>query len=118
MFQSLTANQLGPVVDEVFGFLESKDIEGLNTRLAKIRDEITVINMHYVAMYLRASYNYRNLLNSWEDLLLTAVRESVKNGYLADSLFYGLWKRDNPVFEELFKGMKWVQNTRERNAQS
>ena len=117
MFKTLTAKQLGPVVDEVFGLLSARDFEELNTRLAKIRDEITVINMHLVAMYLRSSYSYRDQLNAWDDLLVTAVRESIKSDYPVTDLFYGLWKVDHPLYQDLFKGTPWA-STQEPSAQS
>lgn len=110
MFKSQTANELDPIVEEVFDFFEAGDLEGLNRRLAEVRDNITQVHMHSVAMYLRASYSYQKLLADWESLLITAIQESIKNSYPVTDLFYGLWKVDKPLHRDLFKGTQWEQS--------
>lgn len=118
MFKTLTAKELTPIAKEVFDFFEVGDLEALNKRLAEVRDNITQVNMHIVAMYLRASYCQQKLLADWESLLITAIQESIKNSYPVTDLFYGLWKVDKPLHRDLFKGTQWEQSIPEPDAQN
>jgi hypothetical protein len=106
MFTELSADDLAPAIEDVFDHMAKMDLEWLNTHLVKMRDAITQINMHIVAVTLRASSSQKKALADWDSLLVTAVQESIKNGYPGSDMFYGLWTGDHPLYKDLYAGVK------------